>query len=190
MKWSALLCQDSQKLHQNFGSSTSLATFTQFERKSRLTPEVPIVSTMYSVLMPYFPPLLLVALNRSISIFFPTTVPFSSTGMKFCCLVHKPHRYSYKKTDDSNLKASRLVSNTSIHYITKRLKQLQENPCPMLAESIDKDLTQGMLSSEKKCRSHGEDPWSLVLQQARLRVDIFRHALSMVRLGMENNHKI
>jgi hypothetical protein len=145
---------------------------------------------MYSVLMPYFPPLLLVALNRSISIFFPTTVPFSSTGMKFCCLVHKPHRYSYKNTDDSNLKASRLVSNTSIHYITKRLKQLHKNPCPILAESIDKDLTQGMLLSEKKCRSHGEDPWSLVLQQARLRVNIFRHALSMVRLGLENHHKI
>jgi hypothetical protein len=47
-----------------------------------------------------------------------------------------------------------------------------------------------MLSSEKKCWSHGEDPWSLVLQQARLRVDIFRHALSMVRLGLENHHKI
>jgi hypothetical protein len=76
------------------------------------------------------------------------------------------------------------------HRLDERLKQLHENPCPILAESIDKDLTQGMLSSEKKCRSHGEDPWSLVLQQARLRVDIFRHALSMIRLGLENHHKI
>jgi hypothetical protein len=76
------------------------------------------------------------------------------------------------------------------HCLVERLKQLHENPCSILAESIDKDLTQGMLSSEKKCRSHGEDPWSLVLQQARLRIDIFRHALSMVRLGLENHHKI
>jgi hypothetical protein len=47
-----------------------------------------------------------------------------------------------------------------------------------------------MMLSEKKCRSHGEDPWSVVLQQACLRLDIFCHALSMVRLGLENYHKL
>jgi hypothetical protein len=76
------------------------------------------------------------------------------------------------------------------HRLVERLKQLHKNPYPILAESIDKDLTCGMMLLEKKCQSHGADTWSVVLQQARLRADIFRHALSMVRLGLENHHKL
>jgi hypothetical protein len=76
------------------------------------------------------------------------------------------------------------------HHLVERLKQLHKNPCPVLAKSIDKDLTCGMILSEIKCRSYGEDPWSIVLQQARLCVDIFRHALRMVRLGLGDHHKL
>ena len=76
------------------------------------------------------------------------------------------------------------------HTVFQRLDNLREYPSTPDAESIDRDITRGMLSAENKCRLLGQEQWSLHLQKARLLVDIFKHALSMVRLGLESRHKI
>ena len=72
------------------------------------------------------------------------------------------------------------------HSISKRLKELELHPSPNNVESLDRDITRGMLSAEKRCRVPGVDPWSKLLKKARVLVDIFKHALSMVRIGLKS----
>ena len=76
------------------------------------------------------------------------------------------------------------------HTVFQRLDELHDSPSLSRAESIDRDITRGMLAAEARCYLLGHDQWSLRLQQARLLVDIFKHALSMVRLGLESRNKI
>jgi hypothetical protein len=76
------------------------------------------------------------------------------------------------------------------HNVFERLHKLQQDPDGIKAESIDRDITQGMLVAERRCRRPGKDPWSPLLKEARLLVDIFRHALSMVRIGLESRYKL
>ena len=76
------------------------------------------------------------------------------------------------------------------HNIFERQTKLQENPSHALAEAIDRDITRGMHAAEARCRLLGTDPWSIVLQQARRLVDIYKHALSMLRVGFDSRHKL
>ena len=76
------------------------------------------------------------------------------------------------------------------HRITSRLAKLHEAPDPVQAEAIDRDITRGMLAAEKQCRHMGPDPWSILLQQARLKVEIFKHAHSMAKTGLDHRPKI
>jgi hypothetical protein len=69
--------------------------------------------------------------------------------------------------------------------VFQRLSDLHEKPNSSKAEAVDRDMTRGMLTAEKRCRNPGPDPWSPFLQEVRLLVEIFRHALSMVRIGLE-----
>jgi hypothetical protein len=47
-----------------------------------------------------------------------------------------------------------------------------------------------MLIAEYRCRHPGSDPWSPALKEARLLIEIFKHALSMVRIGLESHYKL
>ena len=76
------------------------------------------------------------------------------------------------------------------HNIFERQQAIQENACHEKAEAIDRDITRGMQAAEAKCRLLGRDSWSITLQQARRLVDIFKHALSMLRVGYDSRYKI
>ena len=36
----------------------------------------------------------------------------------------------------------------------------------------------------------GPDPWSIHIQKAHLLIDIFKHALSMLRIGLDSRYKV
>ena len=76
------------------------------------------------------------------------------------------------------------------HTIFQRLDKLMSSPSPQKIEAIDRDITRGMMAAEARCRMLGPDPWSITLQKARLLVEIFKHALSMLRIGMDSRHKL
>ena len=78
------------------------------------------------------------------------------------------------------------------HNVFKRLTALQEHPYPSWSriEKLDKDITRAMLHAEKQCRYLGTDPWSPRLKQARLKVEIYKLALSSTRTGNDYTAQI
>jgi hypothetical protein len=79
---------------------------------------------------------------------------------------------------------------STAHNILERLGKLTDNPDPSITEKIDRDITRGMLIAESRCRHPGSDPWSPALKEARLLVDLLKHAFSMVRIGLESRYKL
>jgi hypothetical protein len=47
------------------------------------------------------------------------------------------------------------------HNILERLGKLTDNPDPLIAEKVNRDITRGMLVAESRCRHPGSGPWSL-----------------------------
>jgi exonuclease III len=112
-------------------------------------------------------------------------------GSKCPLLVSHAQRRFLSKHRPSVTKYIEELHKYSIdHNILARLGKLSDNPNPLIAEKIDRDITRGMLIAESRCRHPGSDPWSPVLKEPRLLVDIFKHALSMVRIGVESRYKL
>ena len=76
------------------------------------------------------------------------------------------------------------------HNIFERQLKLEDAPSHTLAEAIDRDITRGMHAAEARCRLVGSDPWSITLQQAYYLVEIYKHAMSMLRVGFDSRHKL
>jgi exonuclease III len=104
-------------------------------------------------------------------------------GNTQCCLQAKSRPAQAKYIEE-------LHDYCKVHNVFQRLSDLHEKPNSSKAEAIDRDITRGMLTAEKRCRHPGPDPWSPILQEARLLVEIFRHALSMVGIGLECRFKL
>jgi hypothetical protein len=69
------------------------------------------------------------------------------------------------------------------HTVHQRLAalELDEDLDWSKVESLDRDVTRGMLSAESHCRYRGCDKWSPALKKARMKVEILKLALSMNR---------
>ena len=94
----------------------------------------------------------------------------------------------FRRLQSTNLEAKgeyllRLCTYFDKHNVFKRLSDLEE--CETTdwrkAERLDKDITRGMIQSEKHCRHRGRDPWSLKLKKARLKVEILKLEMSMLK---------
>jgi hypothetical protein len=106
-------------------------------------------------------------------------------------VVAHSHRRLHSKSMPSRSKyINSLYEYCTTHNIFSRIQALDHDPSTTKAESIDDDMTKGMLAAEKTCRQRSQDPWSIAIQQAYLLVDIYKHALSMVRIGLESHYKL
>ena len=78
------------------------------------------------------------------------------------------------------------------HRVFDRITKLQATEFPIWSQAnkLDRDITRGMLHAEKQCRQVGRDPWSPKLKKARLKVEIFKLALSMHRNGIDYSQQI
>ena len=86
-----------------------------------------------------------------------------------------------------------LHNHCTKHNVFKRIATLSEQDRTIdwrQAEALDKDITQGMIAAEKHCRYRSTQPWSPSLQQARIKVEIFKLALSMSRTHIDFQEKI
>ena len=104
---------------------------------------------------------------------------------------------STRRLQTSNLEANgmyllSLHAYFDRHKIFKRLSALEEQKevDGPKAEKLDRDITRGMLHSEKHCRYRGQDPWSPKLKKARMKVEIFKLNLSMTRTKRDYQARI
>ena len=105
-------------------------------------------------------------------------------------LAHPQRRLQSKSIPSRVQYINTLHKYCTDHSVFQRLDKLLTTPSPKKAEAIDRDITRGMLTAESRCRTTSPDPWSIHLQKARLLVDIFKHALSMLRIGLDSRHKV
>lgn len=106
-------------------------------------------------------------------------------------IVSHSQRRLQSKCQPSRTKYINYLHNYCVdHNVFQRQRDLCVTPNPDLAESIDRTITRGMIAAEARCRHLGVDPWSVCLQKARLHVEILKHALSMLRIGLDNRQKI
>jgi hypothetical protein len=103
---------------------------------------------------------------------------------------HVQRRLVSKHRPSATKYIEKLHKYSTDHNILEQLGKLTDNPDPLLAEKIDRDITRGMLVAKSCCRHPGSDPWSPALKEARLLIDIFKHALSMVQIGLESRCKL
>jgi hypothetical protein len=177
-----------------------MAVFTRFALKSLRTPEVQTGSIISSALNHYFQLYPCAAPNHSTIIFFLIIALSLLIGMSYCYLALKPRQWLHNPTAAYNQRVCRhgqrskyinsLYEYCTTHNIFSCIQALDHDPSITKAESIDKDMTKGMLAAEKKRRQRSQDPWSIAIQQAYLLVDIYKHALSMVWIGLESHHKL
>jgi hypothetical protein len=77
------------------------------------------------------------------------------------------------------------------HKVEERLMDLsQSTRDDEKAESIDRDITRGMLAAEARCKSTTRAPWSKALHEATTQLYILKMALSQWRTGLDVNTAI
>jgi hypothetical protein len=77
------------------------------------------------------------------------------------------------------------------HKIEERLIKLSQGPRDDdRAESIDRDITRGMLAAEAQCKSTHRAPWSKALHESTTRLHILKRVLSQWQTGLDGSTAI
>jgi exonuclease III len=71
---------------------------------------------------------------------------------------HTQRRLVAKHRPSATKYIDELHKYSTEHNILERLGKLADNPDPLLAEKIDRDITRGMLVAESRCRHPSNDP--------------------------------